>query len=117
MPSNTSRGFPYPLSSEPLSAIATAIQNLAVAVNTRVGAVASGVANVPVTSSAIGTLNITFPAGRFTAPPVVTACAQNSVYNGMVNAVTATGCTVAARRLDGGSATLTVPVSWIAVQQ
>jgi len=65
-------------------------------------------------SGAPASASVTFPAGRFTQPPVVTATLGVASLGISLSAtsVTATGCTI------GGSSSYTgsVPVQWVAVQ-
>lgn len=65
-------------------------------------------------SGAPASASVTFPAGRFTQPPVVTATLGVGSLGISLSAtsVTATGCTI------GGSSSYTgsVPVQWVAVQ-
>jgi hypothetical protein len=74
-------------------------------------------ANVSVSNAATGSLAVTFPAGRFTAAPAVSATAQSSNYFAVVWATpTATGFSVGVRQYTNTVATITVPVAWTAVQ-
>jgi hypothetical protein len=65
-------------------------------------------------SGAPASASVTFPAGRFTQPPVVTATLGVASLGISLSAtsVTAAGCTI------GGSSSYTgsVPVQWVAVQ-
>lgn len=65
-------------------------------------------------SGAPASVSVTFPAGRFTQPPVVTATLGVASLGISLSAtsVTAAGCTI------GGSSSYTgsVPVQWVAVQ-
>ena len=65
-------------------------------------------------SGAPASASVTFPAGRFTQPPVVTATLAVASLGISLSArsITATGCTI------GGSSSYTgsVPVQWVAVQ-
>lgn len=65
-------------------------------------------------SGAPASVSVTFPAGRFTQPPVVTATLAVAGLGISLSAtsVTAAGCTI------GGSSSYTgsVPVQWVAVQ-
>jgi len=114
---NTARGYPYPLSSDPVAQGATAIQNLAQAVNDRAGVAASGTVTIQVTTAnTAASVSVVFPAGRFTAAPVVltTLQAGTNPFNNASNAgnVTANGATIYANgTASGGKA-----VGWLAVQ-
>lgn len=118
MPSTTTRGFRYPLDSDPVSDGAAAVRNLADDVNAKVGAVAAGSAIVPVNASTTGTADVTFPAGRFSSAPRMTASpVGTSVYQVYLSAITATQATLTVRRFDNASSTANVTINWIAVQQ
>lgn len=70
MPSQTGKGYPYPVGTDKVADGDNAIQALATAVDTKAGVRCSGEATVPIT--AVNTpvsLTITFPAGLFTAAP------------------------------------------------
>lgn len=116
---NTSNGYPYPAQSDPVAQGATAIQNLAQAVDTKLGVLAAGAASVPI--SAIGTVGnttVTFPAGRFPSAPVaVVTTTQNASLpqnsTSSAAAITATGFTMYAIR-TGGSLSPVV-VGWVAI--
>lgn len=118
MPSTTTRGFRYPLDSDPVSDGAAAVRNLADDVNSKVGAIARGTSTVTVTASTIGTAAVSFPAGRFTAAPAVVATGNNSsVWMAYVQAVTKDRFTLGVRQVQGTSTSATVSVHWIAVEQ
>lgn len=118
---DTSLGFPYPGPLEPVAEGAAAIEALAVEVNDTVGRHAAGtVTGLTLGASGSTSQAVTFPAGRFTAPPVVTCNittgypAAGTVQNAFAwaSAVTASGCTINYRR----SAADTGTVVWHAVQ-
>jgi hypothetical protein len=113
----TARGYPYPLSSDPVAQGATAIQNLAQAVNDKVGAAAMGTAVCALSASNISTATtVVFPAGRFTAVPLMFASSVQSLYAASVSsAVTTTSGTVYARRIDGTSVTANININWSAL--
>src|SRR4029077_470139 len=77
MPANTPKGFPYPLGTDRLMDGDDAIHNLATAVDTLTGVFASGTVNTPVPGALnpVVSVAVTFPVGRFTAPPQVSVCA------------------------------------------
>lgn len=77
-------------------------------------AMAQGVQSVTISAAVTGTAAVTFPAGRFSAAPAVTAVAANSNYTAFVSSVTASGFTCGARRADGTTVTATLDVHWIA---
>jgi hypothetical protein len=114
---NTTNGYPYPATSDPVAQGATAIQNLAQAIDTRVRATAAGQVAVSVNAAATGSATVTFPAGRFTATPQCFGNAQNSLYVASIGAGgrTATGCTVTIRHIDQAVTTATPNVDWLAI--
>ena len=66
-----------------------------------------------------GTVAVTFPAGRFTAPPVVLvsrSTAGLAKYVPYVESVTATGCVLGLYAGDGTAGSGSSKLSWIAVQ-
>lgn len=81
-------------------------------------AVAAGTKSLTITSSDRGTASVTFPAGRFTAAPLVVATLATSGQGVILSAtsVSASGCTLNGITGNGGTVTLTVSVSWLAVQ-
>lgn len=117
MPANTAKGFPYPLPTDPLTNGATAIKNLATAVDTRLGVLASGTVSVNVTTGGTpATVTVTFPVGRFTVAPTVVAGPLSSAANSNVQAAAAaatlTSVVISAVRATAGPQ----PVQWIASQ-
>lgn len=118
MPANTQRGFPYPLDTDAVGDMHAHIQALAQAVDDMVGAQATGKTNVTLVSSNGVSQAVVFPAGRFSAAPVVTATADNSNLNifAQVSNVTAAGFDVIARHRDAGATvSATVTIHWHAV--
>jgi hypothetical protein len=91
-----------------------AIKNLATAVDTLAGTLASGVVTMPGVGTQSST--VTFPAGRFTAPPriALATTAGASTTNPCLTAVnsghTASSCVVVGNRASGGA----YEVFWIA---
>lgn len=72
MPQNTPKGFPYPIGTDRVMDGDDAIRNLATAVDTKVGLVASGQVTVPITAAnTVASAAVTFPVGLFTAAPAV----------------------------------------------
>lgn len=119
MPANTRLGYPYPLGTDRVMDGDDAIHNLATAVDTQLGTHASGVATVPITTvSVAANVTVTFPAGRFTAPPAVVATVNTGAapdgFHCNATTITATGCVIYGVRNPGNSP---FPVSWVAVQQ
>lgn len=118
MPANTPLGYPYPLGTDRLMDGDDAIHNLASAVEGKLGVQASGTAVVTVaTINTPASVAVTFPVGRFTVAPVVTACAVSNnpgtILAGVGTGPTTTGCTVFGYR---SASTGTVNVAWNAVQ-
>lgn len=104
----TAKGLRYPVATDPLNQGATAIQNLATDVDARlpaqtVYATAAVLASVPIAAAAtFGTVTVSWPASRFTQPPVpltqlVSSAGAATKATVLVTAVTATSVTV---RLD-----------------
>ena len=92
------------------TAAATAV---AAAARIATGTIAITVAGVS------GTVNVTFPNGRFTVPPVVLVSRSTSglaKYVPYVASVTATGCVLGLYAGDGTTSGGTTSLSWIAVQ-
>ena len=84
--------------------------------------VASGVVSLSVSGGTYGAMAVSFPAGRFTIPPLGFACIQNAVTGAQrlvpraLN-ITTTGMTVEGFTGDGvGPTTAGVEVAWLAVQ-
>lgn len=119
MPSNTPNGYPYPVASDPVAQGATAIQNLASAVDTKLGVMAAGVVSVNcATIGQAANTTLTFPAGRFpSAPNVAFTSTQGATQpQNSANApasITATGMTVYATRTAGSTGALNV--GWLAM--
>lgn len=76
------------------------------------------VRSLTLTTTAVATVAITLPVGRFTVAPVVTASATHAsnVYAGIVSAVSAASVTVGARHIDGTATTSTVNMCTTAFQ-
>lgn len=119
MPANTAKGYPYPVGTDRVMDGDDSIHNLATAVDTKLGLAAAGVfttgaptaVNTPVTTA------LTFPAGRFTAPPAVTASPMTSAVTVVapigVSSITAAGCNISFARSSGTTA---IQVTWLAIQ-
>lgn len=116
MPGTTSRGFRYPLDADPVNDGALAVRNLANDVNNKVGVFASGTATVTVSASDSGNVIVTFPAGRFTTPPVVVVSSTTYGYYAWVDSITATQCRVLLTHVNLTSGSITAAVKWIATQ-
>lgn len=119
---NTPHGYPYPVGTDRVMDGDDAIHSLATAVDGQLGVMASGLATTP-TPGAVNTamtVAVTFPVGRFNAPPNVT-CAPTlgqpwtvGVSVSASPAPTATGCSLIGARLSGALAA--IPIYWIAHQ-
>ncbi len=118
MPSTTTRGFPYPLDSDPVADGAKATRDLAQKVDSALGVTAAGTVIVAVSASAIGSAPITFPAGRFSSAPILNATvAGTTLYFATISTPTTTGATINVRRFDNTAATVNVTVHWQAKLQ
>ena len=79
----------------------------------------AGSAAISITSAAVGTVSVTFPAGRFTAAPIVQvsrATAGLAKYIPYVTSVTATGCVLGLYSGDGSTGGGTTNLAWFAYQ-
>lgn len=116
MPANTAKGYPYPLGTDRLMDGDNAIHDLATAVDTKLGLMASGVTTVNIaTAGTPATVAVTFPAGLFTAVPNVyaTFAGTANIQTGAgVQGPTQTGVNVSGVRQSTG----TLNVHWLAVQ-
>lgn len=120
MPS-TAKGYPYPASTDTPD-VPRDVKALADKVEALVPRIATGTAQVPANAAAASsTVAITFPAGEFTAPPVVVGTMQ-AATGGLIKcsvriaAVSATGATVYLSNTDGTVNVAGGPVAWIAMQ-
>jgi len=78
---------------------------------------AAGRVAVPVNAAVLGTAAVTFPAGRFTQPPIMNAnITSHSNFYAVATAVTASGFTANARNADNTPLTATIQFDWTAVQ-
>ena len=81
--------------------------------------IATGNTAITVAGAAGATVNVTFPAGRFTAPPVVLvsrSTAGLAKYVPYVASVTATGCVLGLYSGDGTTSNASSTLSWVAIQ-
>ena len=79
----------------------------------------AGSAAISITSAAGGTISVTFPAGRFTAAPIVQvsrASAGLAKYIPYVASVTASGCVLGLYSGDGSTGTGSSSLAWFAYQ-
>jgi hypothetical protein len=114
MSGSTPNGYPYPDDSDPVAQGAQAIKALATKVDTQLRASAAGTASISVSNAALGSVAVTLPAGRFTAPPRVAVTSGNSAFFGSVSAQSATSFNASVRVWNNVATTATVPVDWIA---
>ena len=112
MPAETSRGFPYPLETEPVEAGARNVAALAQAVNDLIqgGRVEATLSNTRATF-----VDVTFPVPFPSAPASVVAVCEHSSYNCAVRLINSDGCRIDVNNIDAAAASLTVGVRWVAV--
>lgn len=82
-------------------------------------AVAAGTVDIAFAAAQAAEATVTFPAGRFTTVPVITAsvifsASQAGGATPAIHTMSATGCKI--RLQLTASATVTIAVSWVAVQ-
>lgn len=113
MGSQTAHGYPYPVGTDRVMDGDDAIKALADKVEANVkGGIVSGagqILNVP--NNGAATLAVTFPVGRFTAAPNVTAGVDTGaphLVSGSVTGISATGCT-----LVGGNRSGAIGAIWV----
>jgi hypothetical protein len=112
--------FPSPLLSEPPDG-PKAVKDLATAVEATIASlpkVATGWNTLVWTAADTAARTVTFPAGRFTAIPAVTALlASNTTFSliASVGAVSTTGCTVYGTNISHLDQTSTQAMTWMAV--
>lgn len=116
---NTPRGFPYPVGTDRVMDGDNAIQALAQAVNDRLGNMAGGLVTItPSAADTATTTAVTYPAGRFSATPIVLATPNSSVGQAGViirawsQSLTQTGCVIGMSR----SNVVATNVMWLAVE-
>jgi len=123
MGSATPKGYPYPVGTDRVMDGDDAIKALATAVDTKLGAAAAGTVDFTgLTAGGTGSVTITFPAGRFTAPPTAV---NFTVYSGNPSGantysaiwavpanITATSVLAQARRASAGD----ISGYWLATQ-
>jgi hypothetical protein len=108
-------GLTVPEDADPVAQGAAAMRTIA----SKLGATATGTATLSLpTANTSNSVAVTFPAGRFTAPPVVNLTRQTGIGGGSnvfywPNAITATGFTLnGISNAVGGAAT----IGWEATQ-
>lgn len=116
MPS-TASGLPYPTSTDTPD-VPRDIKALADALEARLPRASyAGALSVPVSNAVSATAAVTFPAGRFTAVPiVVVSTSGTSVWVAMSSGASANGFTATVRQVDNAAATATPSVNWTAIQ-
>lgn len=108
----TPNGYPYPEDTDPVAAGAQAIKAVATKVDTALRASAAGKATINVSAASLGTVTVTFPAGRFTAPPAITAVVDNSGYFCGTDTISATSARIWARQYTSSNATIALNAQW-----
>lgn len=117
----TPKGYPYPVGTDRVRDGDDVIHALADKLDATVPyAMAAGSTAIAVTNAPSGTTTVTFPAGRFTQPPLVVATVVGSsspnFFAGVNPAPTAAGMTVRCTHVELSNTTATVTVHWIAIQ-
>lgn len=110
----TPNGLPYPVGTDRVMDGDDAIKALATAIR-----VFSTTVTVNLSTSPTAAILVTFPAGLFTAPPVVVGFmngAGTTAWRGGANTVTATSCQLFAQSNSGSGGSGTATVSCIAAQ-
>lgn len=111
----TAGGYPYPNPTDPAAAGADNIKALADAVQLRLRTSAGGTTPLVVAAgSAFQQAAVTFPVGRFTAPPSVAVSSQANTFIAGCSSISAASCNVFCRHYTGATTGGTVPVGWIA---
>lgn len=109
----TPGGLPYPEGTDRVMDGDDAIRALA----EKLGATAAGQATVVLNNAPSGSVAVTFPAGRFTSPPVVNATAYGTTtYIANNGGATVNGVNIGCRYYGGTATTANVVLSWQAVQ-
>lgn len=117
---NTTLGYPYPSSSDPVADSATAQQNLAQKVDDELGLMKCGRVTINAVSTGTDyTAAVTFTGTVFPGTPKIVACITNknnpaSYEPVLVSAPSSTGFTINVRRSAGSAS---IDVDWIAVYQ
>lgn len=116
----TAKGYPYPDPADPVANTDLAIKALADFLNANgFKVIHAAQVSVSVAAAITGSTAVTFPAGKFSAAPMVIcqALGFSGAYTAEPTALpTATGFTLGVRRQDGTSTTATVQCHYIALQ-
>jgi hypothetical protein len=115
----TAKGFPYPVGTDRVQDGDDAIKALAEAVGNYHGArIWATRVSITISNAASGNAAVTFPAGHFTAAPIVVASMSfsSTSYFAIATSSTTTGCSVSAIHRDGTLTTGTPTADVIAVQ-
>ena len=118
MPAQTSNGLPYPLGADPISQGDDAIKALADELNKRVPYRLAGGSGVAVGGVLAGNnlnINIVYPVGLFTQPPVILAITGSNRLGLAVLANTKDGATLQVANFTTATAAATT-LSWLAMQ-
>lgn len=118
---STSDGWPYIGGTQNASLIDDYALELATKLDATVPfAIAAGAATMTITASNTGSVNVTFPAGRFTVAPIVTAISAGGTGSSQFyvahTSLTASGMTLQAFQRDNTTATATFTIHWHAIQ-
>lgn len=118
MSTQTDRGFTYPQGTDPVADLAAIVQTLADELDAHVPRVAKGETTRNYTSGT-ESVSVTFPAGRFSVPPLVLTTVTSGNPSGAsgyvsvwANNITTSGCDLQFRRSSASSITAT----WVAVE-
>lgn len=118
MPDTTLRGFPIPLDSDPVADGAAATRALGVAVNDRVGSLATGSVVINLAAASSGSAAVAFPAGRFSgAPKIVATVVGSTSFFASASTPDLDGSSITVRHFDNTAVTASVTVHWIAIEQ
>lgn len=113
MPGSTARrGLPYMVDTDPMADVAQSIEDLALALDKTI----RGTATITLAASASGSVAVTFPAGLFSAAPIVTATVIRAAHFYIVSAdsITSSGMTLRVQHANSTSFSTSVVVHWTA---
>ena len=119
MPGATPKGFTTPLDSDPVADLAGYVRQLAGEIDERVGKHASGKGTITMDGTAMTSVAVAFPSGRFDAVPNVVASVSSPDQPYYAQAVNAdlSGFTLRCVNRDGTGTTEPVDVTWHAHQE